>query len=166
MRERVWKNLANIKFKASYCNRYAALADRCGRFYSFVLAFASAGSVAAWAFWKHYPGLWAAIVAVAQVLQVAKPYIPFLGRSMDYLSMSFDFEKLYLLYERLWYDMEDERIGSEAADKLFYEFREREMEIERLHKAYDCRDLKFLVRKALHDSNIALALNFNTGDAS
>jgi len=166
MRTRIWNNLANIKFKAFYCSKCSSLAGTCGRVYSFFLSFASAGSVAAWAIWKQCPGLWATIVAIAQVLHIAKPYIPFLGSDKDFLEMSFDFERLYLLYERLWYDFENNTITTDQAGETFYQYREKEIEIERTHRATSCPEIGFLVRKAQRDTSTALALNFETGGNS
>jgi len=162
IRTRVWNNLANIKFKGFYCGRCSSLASRCGRSYSFFLAFASAGCVAAWAIWRELPGLWAAIVAIAQALHIAKPYIPFLGSDKDFLEMSFDFERLYLEYERLWYDLENGVISEEQAEEAFYEYRHREVEIERTYKAVRCPEMRFLLSRALRDTETALALNFDT----
>jgi hypothetical protein len=164
MRLRLWNNLANVKFKVFYCSRCSSLAGRYGRLYSFFLSFASAGSVATWAIWKQYPGVWAVVAAVAQVLHVAKSYIPFLGAEKDFLEMSFDFERLYLLYERLWYDLENERISPADAESLFYQYREKEIEVERTHKASPCPERARLMRKAQSDTYTSLALNFETGD--
>ena len=158
MRTRIWNNLANIKFKALYCRLCSKSAGFYGQIYSFLLAFTSAGSVAAWAIWKEYPSAWAIIVAVAQILHVAKPHIPVLGKETDFLAMSFDFEKLYLQYERLWYDFDTEKIIGEEAEALFYQYRERELEIQRI----SCPDIARLVRIADRDTKSALSLNFET----
>ncbi|MDZ4198433.1 MAG: hypothetical protein U1E27_04015 [Kiritimatiellia bacterium] len=158
--------MANIKFKAFYCSRCSSLAGTCGRAYSFFLAFASTGSVAAWAIWRQHSAVWAIIVAVAQVFHIAKPYIPFLGKETDFLVMSFDFERLYLQYERLWYDFEGDRIQADEAEVIFYQYREREIEIEQTHKSSSCPEIGFLIRKAQRETDSALALNFETGGES
>ena len=80
--------------------------------------------------------------------------------------MSFDFEKLYLQYERLWYDLDGDRIYSEQAEEAFYQYREREIEIERTHKAASCPEISRLVKKAQTETERVLALNFETGDES
>lgn len=164
MRTRVWNNLANVKFKALYtaqCSRWAYLGGNC---YSFILAFASASSVATWAIWKLYPALWASIVGVAQLLHVAKPYVSFIGNDKDYLEMSFEFEGLYLEYERLWYDLENVRIESAQAEKQFYALRQKEIEIEKSHKHIGWWPrFEFLMQRIQRDTNTALALNFEQG---
>jgi hypothetical protein len=118
--------------------------------------------VAAWAIWKQYPLAWATIVAIAQVLHVAKPYLPFLGFEKDYLAMSYEFERLYLMYERLWYDFENETISEEDAGKLFYQYREHEVEIENKYRHSRCPEKNNrLIKKTEKETLSALALNFN-----
>jgi len=101
MRIRIWNQLANIRFKGLYTHRCSRRADTFGRAYSFFLAFVSTSSVAAWAIWTKAPGVWAAIVTVAQVLHIGKPYLPFMKHDKQFLEMSFEFEALYLQSRRM-----------------------------------------------------------------
>lgn len=160
MRTRIWNNMANTKFKAIYTCECSRLADRTGRAYSFFLSFASASSVAAWAVWQQLPGLWAGIIAVSQVLHIAKPYLPFMKHDKDFLEMCFNFDYLYLDYERLWVAYDDDRLTDEDAEKKFYVLRERELKIEQAHKQTQCPRFKRLIAKAEQDAKTALALNF------
>ncbi|NQT91335.1 MAG: hypothetical protein HQ559_01140 [Lentisphaerae bacterium] len=160
MRTRIWNNMSNIKFKAVYTGECSGRADLIGRTYSFFLSFASASSVAAWAFWESVPGLWASIVATAQALHLAKPYVPFMKHDKDFLEMSFEFEHLYLEYERFWVAYDDDRIPEEEAETKFYELREKGIEIEERHKQARCPRFKQLMAMADRDVKTALALNF------
>ena len=160
MRTRIWNNMANIKFKAIYTGECSRCADQTGRAYSFFLSFTSASSVAAWVIWQSVPGLWASIVALAQVLHVAKPYLPFMKHDKDFLEMSFEFESLYLDYERFWVAYDDDRIPDEEAEAKFYALREKEIEIEKMHKQTHCPRFKKLIGKAERDAKTALTLNF------
>lgn len=160
MRTRVWNNMANIKFKAIYTGECSRLAERAGRSYSFFLSFASASSVAAWAIWQQVPWLWAGIVALSQVLHIAKPYLPFMKHDKDFLEMSFELEYLYLEYERLWVAFDDDRLSEAEAEKQFYVLREREIKIEQSHKQTHCPRFKRLIERVEQDAKTALALNF------
>ena len=160
MRNRIWNNMANIKFKSIYTNECHRLSDSIGRIYSFFLSFASASSVAAWAIWKDYPLVWAGIVTIAQILHLAKPYLPFMKHDKDFLEMSFDFACLYLEYERLWVNYEDKRITEEEAENKFYLLRDQEIEIEKSYKQAQCPRLTWLIDRAEQDTTTALALNF------
>lgn len=167
MRDRIWKNMANIKFKAIYTNECSRSADSWGRAYSFFLSFASASSVATWATWKELPVVWACIVGVAQLFHLGKPHLPFLKHDKEFLEMSFEFDSLYLEYERLWVAYEDERITKIEAEDKFYKLREREAKIEKAFKQIYCPRFKGLIARALQDTISALSINFNTtGDGN
>ena len=152
--------MANIKFKAIYTNECSRRADLTGRGYSFFLSFASASSVAAWAIWQAVPTLWASIVALAQILHLAKPYLPFMKYEKDLLEMSFEFESLYLEYDRFWVAYEADRLSDEEVESKFYELRVKEIEIEKMHKQTHCPRFRKLIAKAEQDAKTALALNF------
>jgi hypothetical protein len=159
MRTRVWNNMANIRFKAFYCGRCSSLSGSSGRLLSFFLSFASAGSVAAWAIWKEHPIVWATTIGLAQVLHVAKPYIPFIGAEKELQSMAFEFEKLYLHYEQLWFGIDNNQMSAAKAEMIFYQYREKEIEIEKNSKV-NCPEFKHLIQKAQEDTEKALARNF------
>lgn len=163
MRERVWNNLANIKFKAIYTFQCSRLADNIGRCYSLFIAIVTTSSVAAWAIWKKYPLLWACIVGLAQVLLIAKPYIPIINRDKDYLEMSFEFDNLYLRYERLWYAYEKGNLKEDDVEKRFYELRNNEIEIEKSHKQAPCPRLKRLINLSQIEAYADLERNFIKG---
>jgi hypothetical protein len=130
-RNRIWNNLANIKFKALYACECSRMASRWARLASFGLALTSTSSVATWALWQQHTRVWAIIIGLGQVAQVALPYVPFLKNEKEYLSMSFEFENLYLEYEELWYDLQDLTIDDTKAKQRLAELRAREIEIEK-----------------------------------
>lgn len=78
--------------------------------------------------------------------------------------MSFEFKYLYLSYERLWYDLENEVVTAELAEKKFYELREKEIQIERIDQSTHTPKINFLISKAHRDTDSELALNFEIGD--
>ena len=120
MRTRLWNNLSNIKFKALYTYEWSRKATFFGNVYSLFLALTSSGCVAAWAFWQDNPNVWASIVTFAQVLHIAKPYIPLIRNDKSFLEMSFGFEALYLQYEKLFYELDAGRITEEDVEEAFY----------------------------------------------
>jgi hypothetical protein len=105
-RTQLWNNMANIKFKATYCYRCSRLANTITEWSSGFIALASSSSIAAWAIWQSMPQIWGAIVALSQILLLVKGLIPFLKNERALLEMSYSFEALYLEYEVLWNDYE------------------------------------------------------------
>jgi len=150
----------NIKFKALYSNECYRLANRIERIFSFVLAFVSTSSVATWAFWNKYPLVWAWIVGISQILTIAKNYFPFIKNEKDFLEMSFEFEILYIEYEKLWFDNEYEVIEKENAEFIFYKLREREIEIEKIYKQSQCPKIKHIMARVYKEVETAINLNF------
>ena len=120
MRKRLWYNLTNIKFQAEYLSIYSGFVRSLGNLYSIFLSVTSASSVGAWAIWKIYPSVFASIIGIAQILHIIKPYIKIFGGEARYLHMSFDLEKLYLEYEKLWFSFENNKLSEEGAEKKFY----------------------------------------------
>lgn len=165
MRERLWKYLVNIKFKALYTCECSKKADSYGRLYSFSIALASTGgSIATWAIWKDVPSLWAVIVAISQGLHVAKPYFPFIKNEKIYLEMSYDYESLYLELEKLWYSFESGNIVNDDAEKRFYKLREQELKIEKSHKGVHCLERDTWINKVTDSTYAALRINFSQGE--
>jgi hypothetical protein len=160
MRIRIWKNLANIRFKAFYTSECAHLSYHAGNIISFILAFASASSVAAWVMWDKFPWLWAGIVAFSQLLHVAKPYLPYVKNERDYIEMSFEYEYLYMKYEKLWHEYEKKYLDDRQTEEQFYQLRNKEIEIESNHKLVYCPEIKWIMNKAENKTITALKLNF------
>jgi hypothetical protein len=79
----------------------------------------------------------------------------------DFLEMSFEFESLYLEYERFWVAYDDDRIPDDEAETRFYELREKGLEIEKMHKHTPCPEFKGLMAKSDQKSTSAIALNFS-----
>ena len=159
-RTRIWNALANIKFKANYTNKCSSRADLIGGSVTFFLSATSASCVGAWVCWQEWPGLWASIVAVAQLLHIGMPHLPFVKHDKRFLEMSFAFEALYLDFEKLWFQFEKCQMTDEAAEQQFYLLREREIEIEQTHKEAHCPDIKSLMKIALTETEKELALRF------
>ncbi len=160
MRERVWNNLADIKFKSIYLNKVSNRAYHWGNAYSIFLAVASASSVAAWAVWEKYPALWAAIVAISQILHIIKPYMYFIKNDKEFIEMSLLFEGIYLSYEKLWYELQKEDFNSDEAENTFYENRQKELDISKNHKHVVCPNIASLISKADAETNNFLQAHF------
>lgn len=163
MRNRIWKNLYNIKFKALYTCECSIKAEWYSRLYSLFLALSSAASIATWAVWKQIPSAWATIIAVSQILHVAKPYFPFIKNDKVFLEMSYEFESLYLEFEKLWYSFEDGKINHDEAEELFYRLRDKEFMIEKTHKTH-CPDRTKWKENINKATDHAISLNFSQGE--
>jgi len=161
MRNKIWYNLSNILFKAEYTALFSKFASKWGNIYSFFLAFASAASVGTWVVWEKYPVVWASIVAVSQVLHIAKPYLPFLKHDKEYLEMSYQFKFLFLDYEKLWYDLEKKRKTNNEIEDLYFDLQKKSIEIEQSHKQNQCPDFDSILSKANQETRKILSNTFS-----
>jgi len=163
MRNRLWDNLQNAKFKSDYLNKVSKRAYGWGNGYSFFLAFASASSVTAWTVWNDIPKVWGAIVAISQLLHIAKPYFPFLKNDRDLFEMGHQYEVLYLSYEKLWFKYEKGKITEDNTENEFYKLRDSEMDITNKFKHIHCPNFKKLAKEVSDEVATELARTFNRG---
>jgi len=160
MQDRMWNYLANVKFKALYTVYASRRAYNFGNYYSLFLAVASASSVSAWAFWDRYPLVWAFIIGVAQVLHIAKPYIPFVKGDRELMEISLQYELLYLSYEKLWFDSAKESSNGDSIEKRFYACRDKEHDINTRFKHIMCPEINSLINRADTETDQYLQTNF------
>jgi len=130
LRNRVWNNLVDVKFKALYACECARKADVYDRVLSVALAIGGSAGVAAWSIWQQYAKIWAIVIGISQLLAVARPYMPFLKNESKFLGVSFELEALYLRYERLWYKLEENPTDQSIAGRLS-RLRQKALEIEK-----------------------------------
>lgn len=160
MEDRIWTNLANIKFKCIYTAKVSTRSYHLGNFYSIFLALATASSVATWAIWSKFPYIWAAIVAISQVLHVVKPHIPYIKNDKEFIEQSLLFESLYLEYEKLWYENIKLSANADEIEKKFYELRQKEHEINIRFKHVVCPNFKGLIKQSDIETNNFLITNY------
>jgi len=161
MRDRIWNHLANVKFKAFYTDKCSTRFYHISNLISFVLAIASTGSVATWALWNKFPWIWSFIVAISQLLHVAKHHLPYLKYERDLIEMSIKYDDIYLKYEMLWYDYEQKKINGIQAEENFYKLRQNENKLENDYKTVRCPEIKGIIKKAHLETLKSLKLHFS-----
>jgi len=158
--------MANVKFKALYAGLWANRVDMWGRGYTIFLSLATSGSVAAWMIWDVAPGVWGCIVALAHVLQIARPSLPYLGNGKGYLEMSYALDAVCLRYERLFFELDGRKVASDEAETQFYTLREEQNEIEKAYRETPCPDWGKTKDRVYEQVASFLLLNFGTGEQS
>lgn len=160
MRTKIWNQLANVKFKALYVSECSKKSSFWSRLTSFLLAIGSASSVAAWAFWQQHTTTWAMIIGAAQLFQIGLPFIPFLKNNKEFLAWSFELERLYLEYEKLWDGLQNETINLKDATEVFYRLRDKQLEIAQSHKDVSPPHYNRWIQKIEVQTKAALNLSF------
>lgn len=105
--ERYWKELVQLKIQSGYLNQYHIRSVAIDRAIKMFLAVASSGSIAAWAVWRQFPYVWAAIIAIAQVVTAVKAYLPYQRRIEGIVGLGSDIAQTLIFAEEHWFDVSE-----------------------------------------------------------
>ena len=130
MRNRIWTELTQAKHNIEFATLYSDQQRLILRIFNIgVLAFSSAG-IMGWKVWQHIPLVACVIIAIISLLRLLQPHIIMNEKQLKNLD---DIHRFYADYfnkiEKLWFDFETGRLTENQAIKLFFELKEREIEI-------------------------------------
>jgi len=129
MRKQIWALLNNAKFH-SYCLGFSVQKfQKRERNLNIFLAIASSGSIALWAVWDVLPFLWAAIIALSQLINAIKPYIPYFKYIKELNKKTFQMDILSVDLEKLWYEYQNELIDEQLASQRYFDLRKQTVEV-------------------------------------
>ncbi|MDH5597999.1 MAG: hypothetical protein OEY34_02680 [Cyclobacteriaceae bacterium] len=114
---RIWHELVTSSYQAIYSSIYNSrirnFSDRLNLFTSIV----TSASVGGWAIWDEYPGLWGVIIALSQLVNIAKPYISSIRDYELYHEMQMHYQELHFELDKLWLQISMGRLTTdEIAD--------------------------------------------------
>lgn len=113
---RFWNSLDELKQHCFYIYRYKEDLEKHNRNMNMFLAFVSNSSIGAWIIWQELDWLWAAMVAISQVINAVRPYLATENRLKALRSIYPEMESIFLKYENQWYAVSEGRI---AEDRIF-----------------------------------------------
>ena len=87
MKQSCWKMYHHFVQCKYYFQIYKTNAARTDRLLSVIIAIISSASVASWLIWQRWTFVWAAIIAISNILAILKPYLPYEKRvsSISYM---------------------------------------------------------------------------------
>lgn len=118
MRDKFWALYTELKHKQLYYSFYQQSSKFLNGIISGICLVASCGSIAAWEFWDKHPAIWAAIIAIAQLIQAIKPLLPFSQQIVALKFLNPELSKLMIEIDRSWDDVN--RMVTNAADEYEY----------------------------------------------
>lgn len=122
--------MVQIKAWTFYLDIYAEDSYKWDRRINIYGAIASSSSIAAWTIWQNWSFIWAAIIAISQVLTAIKQYLPF-GRRLKYLQPFIeDMKLLYLKMEYDWYKVAAGELSETEINGLLYSYKKEYSGIE------------------------------------
>lgn len=136
-RLRFWKELFQIKVQVIFVQGLWRRSERIERYIKMFLAIASSASVGAWIIWKELAWLWAAVVAVSQVLTTIQPLLPYAERQKKFALVLRDFELLFMASEFDWQSMSGGELSSKKINSLTEKLKRKKLEILHRHMPGD-----------------------------
>jgi hypothetical protein len=115
--ERYWKELYQLKVHVNYIEAHVCEAEQRDRAIKIYMAIASSASIGAWVIWRDLSFVWAAIIAISQVLAAISPHLPFRERLKTYSSLLHELEEVFIQAESRWHDVASGRLSEEEINK-------------------------------------------------
>jgi hypothetical protein len=126
LRQQIWTNLVNTKFKCIYLGYLINRNKRVSLFINIFLAIISLSSISAWTIWKIFPELFTTLIAASNILMVIKPHLAYEKRIKELTEKIIMLEDVQFEYEKLWYQFETKVIDESDASKLYFEILEKQ----------------------------------------
>jgi hypothetical protein len=114
--------MQNSKFKEFYIDLLLEKFQKRDRTINIFLVIATSTSISAWAIWQiaYLTWVWAAIVALSQIVLLIKPYLNYTKYAKELNEKHFLLQTLNVEYEKLWLSFKFEKITPETAfEKAF-----------------------------------------------
>jgi hypothetical protein len=161
MRERLWNNLIDLRFKAYYFECYATFVSVVDTVISIFVALVTSASVGAWLHNKEHAAICAVVIFTSQAVSVARPFIPSLRKSQEYTKCSLALEKLYISMEAVWFKCENAK-NDDGYGPALEDIRDKLHRIACLHVNLPTLELWFLTKRARRKIDGFMALNFSS----
>lgn len=120
MQRQYWRFFIQLKVWQIYLDLYADNSYKWERRINMITAISASSSIAAWAIWGQMDFIWAIIIAISQVVNAIKPYLPY-GKRLEMINpLINDLQSLYIKMEYNWFKVSNgEFKESEINDMLF-----------------------------------------------
>ena len=161
MREKVWYNLLDCKFKVFYFQELFLKYQVIERRLNIFLGLTSSGSIASWAIWNELHFIWVLLIATSTIIFVIKPYFPFHKYRTDIDKVSTALEKLQLEYEKLWFQVDTDGLDDKEIFNRFIYLQSEKNKILKFSDDTILKDDKKIEKKANQQMDSYLLQNYN-----
>ncbi len=94
------------------------------------LAVVSNGSIAAWVVWSKAQFIWAFIIALSQLVNAIKPYLPYQRRIRNLEPFKLELTNLLLRMEGKWYEIIEGQLNTQEIYTLTIEIKQEKANLE------------------------------------
>jgi len=162
IRNKIWYNLVNSKFKCYYINYLIDKYQRRSIIINSLLAIVSLSSVSAWFIWSVVPWLWAIIIACSNILIAIKPFLHYDKKIKELSEKLSSLESIEIEYEKLFFEIDSKKINEAICAEIFFSIYEKQIKALRTSDdVYLGVDIK-LKQKADADTDRYIYNNYQT----
>ena len=124
-----------MQFRASvyYLQAYQIHSEKWDNRIQIFLAITSSSSIGGWVIWNEYGIIWGCVIAVSQVINAIKGFLPFQKRAKQIGSLNTEVEKLALDAESQWYSVFEGRLTDEDIFDLVTKLKQQKLEASHKH---------------------------------
>lgn len=130
MQNRYWNYMKQVKFVIDYLDLWSENLYRKDMSIKVFSAIMSSSSIAAWAIWQKYAFLWALLIAILQVINAVKAYIPYGTTLKNIASSQKNMKLLYNKMEHNWFQVQSGVLSEAQINEMLYDYKNEYVEIE------------------------------------
>lgn len=130
---RYWNEMTQLKGHIFYLSHHCRRADGVDFWIKCLTAVASSGSIAGWAIWRSYGFVWGLVIAISQVINATKQYLPYESRRKATNDACKDLEGLFIKAESDWYYVSEGLLTDEQIHKKTIGLKKAKADIVKKH---------------------------------
>ena len=131
--DRYWKELYQLRVHVNYLEIYMERSERLDKAISIFLAITSSSSICGWAIWNRFSFVWGMIIAISQLINAIKYFLPYRDRMKSLNKIVRDFDELLVLFEMKWFDVSEGKLTEKEINNLQFEIRKKKLESLKKH---------------------------------
>lgn len=97
--DRYWKELYQLRVHVNYLEIYMERSERLDKAINIFFAITSSSSICGWAIWNKFSFVWGMIIAISQLINAIKYFLPYRDRMKSLNKIVRDFDELLVIFE-------------------------------------------------------------------
>lgn len=130
MQEKYWRYMVQVKARLFYLDMYEENSYKLDKYINMISAIAASSSIGAWVIWQQLSFLWSIIIAISQVINAIKIFLPYSTRRKVTISFLGDLKLLYNKIEYNWFKVSDGELTEEEINEMIFTFKDEYTNIE------------------------------------
>ena len=146
---RFWNHLDQLKQHTYYVEDYLLQTERVENYINVFLAIVTNASICTWAIWKKMDTLWAALIALSQLVNAVKPHLIYSKRIKALRGLYNELDDIFNYFEIKWYSIAEGELTEKEIAELCSDLNKRKSQASRKHlDSFSLPEKKHLMAKA------------------